>query len=312
MNVKHSLSLFVNNINLSFKALLYNLIVLVAFTALIVLVVRYNLSVITSSAQAADLVSSITNSFAKFAAGDMTFIAEITERFTAFFSFVLENLSSVIWAIVLGSLIFYVENVVLGVCNYTLTKVVDAHMATISKLGFIEALISSLKSSLPFEAIFTLVKAVVFVLIGGLSFLFVWLTIPYLTVFSLIIAIWLSIFLIALFFTVTALFRPSVINGSGIKAAFKARVEGKQFWLNLASYVLSITVAIVINVTFFFTTFGAGVIISFSLTGLYFACLKLVIYYNINNRKYFIDYDNIVTPKGLREDKELLEKVDVE
>ena len=55
MNVKHSLSLFVNNINLSFKALLYNLIVLVLFTTFIVLVVRYNLSVITSSAQAADL-----------------------------------------------------------------------------------------------------------------------------------------------------------------------------------------------------------------------------------------------------------------
>ena len=312
MNVKNSLSLLVNNINLSFKALLYNLVVVGVFSALLVVVVELNLSVITGSAEAADLIAKLSNSFGDFIGGNYDFINELVDSFSVFLKFVGEHLSSVFWAIGLGALIIYVESVLLGVGNYTITKIVDAHMATISKLGFFETLISSLNRSLPFEALYALIKTVGILLLIGLLYLIFVLTIGFLSLFSLILVSWIAIFLVSLFFTVTALFRPSVINGTSVTAAFKTRISGKQFWIDLGSFVLSITVAIVINIMFFLTTFGAGVIISISLTGLYFACLQLVIYYSANDKKYYIDFDNIVTPKGLREDKELLDKVDIE
>ena len=312
MNFKHAISLFANNINLSFKALLYNLIVFALFSALFMLVVNVNLSVITGSEEAAALLASVTNAFGTFISGDYSFVGEFNASLSAFLTLIGEHLSSIFWVIGLGFIILYLAGVALGIGNYTLVKLVDAHMATISKPGFIETMISTLKSSVPFEALFTLIKIVMVFVVVAIGYFVGWLTIRFLSAFAFIVAVWVVIFLAALFFTATALFRPSVINGLGVKAAFKARITGKQFWANLAAYVLSITVAIVINVLFFLTTFGAGVIISGALTGLFFSCLQLVIYYGINNRKYYIDFDNIVTPKGLREDKDLLDKVDVE
>ena len=311
MNFKHSLSLFANNLNLSFKALLYYLIVFASFTGLFTLVLNLNLSVITNSPEAVALVDSVTDAFGTFINGDYSFIGDLNEKLSAFIALIGAHLSSIFWSVGLGILLLYLEGVVMGVGNYTLVKLVDSHMATISKPGFIETMISDLKSSLPFEALYMLVKTVMVIIVFATGYLVGLLTIRFLSAFALIIAVWVVVFLLALFFTATALFRPSVIHGLGVKAAFKARISGKQFWTNLAAYVLSITVAIVVNVLFFLTTFGAGVIISGALTGLFFACLQLVIYYNVNNKKYYIDFDNIVTPIGLREDKDLLDKVDV-
>ena len=40
--------------------------------------------------------------------------------------------------------------------------------------------------------------------------------------------------------------------------------------------------------------------------------MRLVDNYTINKKKYFIDYDNIIVPKELREnDEQLLNKVDI-
>ena len=259
MNFKHSLSLFANNLNLSFKALLYNLIAFAFFTGLFMLVVNFNLSVITGSPEAAALVDSVTDAFGTFINGDYSFISDLNEKFSAFVALIGAHLSSIFWSMGLGILLLYLEGVVMGVGNYTLVKLVDSHMATISKPGFIETMISTLKSSLPFEALFTLVKIVVIVFVVAIGYLVGYFTIRFLSAFAFIVAVWVMVFLIALFFTATALFRPSVIHGLGVKAAFGSRISGKQFWANLAAYVLSITVAIVTNVLFFLTTFGAGV-----------------------------------------------------
>ena len=312
MNYKHSLSLFANNINLSFKALLYNLIVFASFSGIIVLVMSVNLSVIINSAEAKALVKALSDSFGTVLSGDYSFIGNVNEKFVALMDLIGNHLSSVFWSIGLGLFILYLESVAMGVGNYTLEKIVDAHMATISKPGFIETMISTLKKSIPFEALYSLIKIVMVFIVFAIGYLVGFLTIRFLSAFAFIISAWVMIFLVALFFALTVLYRPSIMNGLGIKAALKAKVSGKQFWANVAAYVLSITIAIVVNVLFFLTTFGAGIVISGALTGLFFACLQLVIYYNVNNRKFYIDIDNIVTPIGLREDKDLLDNVDVE
>ncbi len=61
-----------------------------------------------------------------------------------------------------------------------------------------------------------------------------------------------------------------------------------------------------------FFTLGVGTVIISSFYALMISCMRLVDNYTINKKKYFIDYDNIIVPKELREnDEQLLNKVDI-
>lgn len=312
MYIKNSLSLFINNVNLSFKAMLYRLIVASVFTALIAVICDVNMSVITKSAELKDFFDSIRGAISGFLGADYSFGKNVAETYGALIALIKENVSSIIGVSIVAFLLIYVETFLLGVSHFALTYCVNSHMASLTKTGFFEALFSSLKVSAPFEALYAAIKNIVVILTLALSGLFAVYTMEFLSIFSLIISTWLLIFIFSMYLTVTVLFRPNVVNGAGVGAAFKTKFEGKKFWTCFGSFVLSFTVGIIVNVASFLTTFGAGLIISLPLTALFFACLKLVVYYNVNNKKYYIDIDHIVTPVTLREDGELLDKVDAE
>ena len=312
MNIKNSVLLFANNINLSFKAMLYRLVVVAVCAGLVVLVVTLNLSVVTESAQAADFFASIKATVGGFLTADFSAFKDISATYKALMALVGEHIGSVIGASVGALLIFWAEEFLLGLSYFAMTKVVDGHMSSLKKTGFMEALFSSFELSMPFEALYALVKILLTAITVGLLVFFVAYTIEFLSVFSLVFAMWLLIFIFSAFYTLTAVSRPSVSDGCGVKTAFASGYGGKNFWADFGSFALAFTVSIVVNVLFFITTFGAGLTISLPLTSLYFVCLKLVIYYNVKNRKYYIDIDNIVTPVKLRKDGELLDNVDAQ
>ena len=59
-------------------------------------------------------------------------------------------------------------------------------------------------------------------------------------------------------------------------------------------------------------TFGVGTVLLIPFFSLLYASMREVDYFTINKKKYFIDYDNIVVPKELREnDENLLNNIDI-
>lgn len=312
MFIKNSLSLFINNINLSLKAMLYRLIVVSLFTALIAVVCDVNMSVITDSAELKDFTESIRSALSGFLGADYSFGKDVAETYGALSALISANAPSIIGVIIISFIIVYIETFLLGISHFALTKCVNSHMQSLTKIGFFEAIFASLRSSAPFEALYAVIKTLVVILTLAVSGLFVVYTMEYLSLFSMIIGTWIMIFLFSMYLTLTVLIRPCVVNGAKTSAAFKTKFGRKKFWTCFGSFVISLTVGIVVNVVFFLTTFGAGLMISVPLTALFFACLKLVVYYNVNDKKYYIDIDNIVTPVILREDGEFLDKVDVQ
>ena len=311
MILKHSLMLFINNVHLTFKAMLYRLVVTVLFGVTVTLFVKYNLSVITESAEAEAFFSSVKGAFSKFIGGDYAFAKNVSDTYGDLIKFIGDHTSSVVATAIFICVMGWLTSFLLGLSRFAMMKVVDAHMSAISKKGFMEALISSLKVSIPFEAAFTLVKTLVYALIFASAMLLISLTIEFLSVFSLTLALLLVIFLSSLFLTATSLVRPSVASGVGLKAAFRAKPTKKEYWTNFATYALAFTAALVFNCNFFFFTFGAGIVISFPITDVLLTCIGLVIFYELGGKKYYVDYDTIVTPKKLREDGELLDQVDM-
>ena len=79
-----------------------------------------------------------------------------------------------------------------------------------------------------------------------------------------------------------------------------------------ASYSLINIVVYYLFATSFLFTFGVGTIFLIPLSTMFVCGMKTVDYYVIHTRKYFIDYDNIVVPKELREnDEQMLKDVEI-
>lgn len=105
-----------------------------------------------------------------------------------------------------------------------------------------------------------------------------------------------------------------IIGGMGVKAAFAKGLfpQRKYFWKMFAAYLSVIIAYVYLAVSSIFFTFGVGTVLVSSFCALMIVAMRLVDYYIIHVKKYFIDYDNIIIPKELREnDEQLLNKVDI-
>ena len=291
--------------------MLFRLVVASLSVLSVTLVCNTSLSAILNSAELKAFFESVIAAINGIWSGNTAFDGSVQSAYEDLLALVSSNVSSITGAIIATAIIIYVENFLLGISHFALTKIVNEHMSSLTKVGFFEAIFSSLKSAAPFEALYALCKIAAVAATLFISGLFASLAAEVLSFYSIIIAIWMAIFILSVLLTVTVKFRPCAVNGSPIRYAVLS-ASAKKFWTVCGSNVLTVTVWLVINIVFFLTTFGAGLMISLPLTALFFACLKLVAYYNLTDKKYYIDIDTIVTPVILREDGELLDKVDVQ
>ncbi len=302
MYIKNSFKILSNNLNLTFKAMFFRFVVIIAELLLIFVVLRSGFTKVIESVEMANFVESIKETIVSLLHGNFALTTDISQTFSELTKLIYANLGSIIGSLIGVVVVLYFSSVLLGVCNFTSLAIINSYMSSISKVPFMHSLFANLKKSIVFEAIYALVKGVVFLIIITGAFLFVVFTIEFLSVISLFIAMWMIVLLIALFFTVTAMFRPSVANGRSIKEAFYVKVDKDEYLLFFASYVFALFIAIFLNVAMFLATFGAGFTVSMSVTHVFFVCMQLIMFYVAHDKKYYIDFNNIIIPKNARID----------
>lgn len=302
MLIKNSLRLLINNLNLVFKAMLYSLIVV--FLAYLLITASFSdfLSKISQSSEFQTFFNDLTALWNAFITGDFSPSVDLVASFEGLMDAVSRdfgNYTLTIIALGAGSYFIVVLN---GLSSYTLTYLMNARMSAYEKKSFLPTLISTLKKSLPFEALFSLLSIIAFSAALFFAVIFVVYTFSYIYLLSLIIGIWLFIVLFSLYLSVTATFRPLIVKGSKIKELFRIRYAAADFWKVLASYIFSLVIAFSLNVVMFTSTLGAGLVISLPIAQLYFILFSLVLLYTTKGMKYYIDYETIVVPNKLKED----------
>ncbi len=312
MYIKNSFKILSNNLNLTFKAMFYRLVVITLSIVFIFIALRTGFTTILESAEMTSFIESIKATLVSVLHGNLSLSNDIAQAFSQLIKLIYENVGSIIGSLIGVVVVLYVTSVLLGVCNYTCLAVVNSYMSSISKEPFLKSLFMNLKKSIIFESIFALVKGFVFLIVISGALVFVIYTMQYLSVLSLFIAMWLIVLLLALFFTATAMFRPSIVNGSPIKEAFYVKVTNKEYLLFFASYVFVIFISIFINVAMFVATFGAGFTVSMELTHIFFVCLQTIMFYVAHDKKYYIDFNNIVVPRNVRtDDSKFIDDTDI-
>lgn len=313
MYIKNALRLMINNLTCCYKTMLYRLIVVVVFFCAAYWVVYFGASAIVNSVEMKAVLEDFKQIWLQFIGIDFSAPVELNENFKELFLLVETNMLRIILSLIGLVVIIFFMSWSLGLCNFTVAEMINRHMSTITKAQFIPTFLQSFKRAAVFELFFTVLKSLVAVICIGVFLGIVLLTGRTLSLLSVILALWVVICIVSLFYALTTTLRPKVVDGMKLKDALKSTgVPREKFSTVFATYVLGTVLIVYVNVTMFIATFGAGLMVSVPLSFLFLICVQAVVYYTHAGRKYYIDFDTIIVPKQLRsEDEQLLDDVDM-
>lgn len=187
----------------------------------------------------------------------------------------------------------------IGLYEIPLTNVLEGNMSSNARIGFMSCFISKLGKSVKFN----LSKMMYTLAYDGLLYLFIFnlfdmFNISFLKWFAPFIIMVVFLVLIALRYSVIAMWAPSIVVGQhkifdgfgfGIKRTFK------NFGSVFSTFIIAWTLIIAFNIIVGLFTFCAGLLITVPLSMLLINIINMTIYYSKNNRRYYVD-NTVITP----------------
>ncbi|MBQ3495033.1 MAG: hypothetical protein IJA69_06415 [Clostridia bacterium] len=300
MMFKNSMKLLFANFSIFWKVLLYKLIVVGICTLLFLPVLNIFVSAFSAANFGAVLLDFLTN----------TVFLNLTSLFSNLFVLVETFLSAlaVVWqtsafAIIYGAfLLFVVLPFLLGLSSVPAGECLYSYMATLSKQKFSVAFVNRLGISCVYSIFRTLVFIPIFVaffaaLYGLLTLTTIQGVIEVVLPFVIFVVVVLGVSLMLTFFsgwlpaTVTFCVSPALTLKKGLKASFR------RFFKILSSLlvILFITVCLCMMLTSF------SLIVLIPLAEALIIMFEMVMFFESQGNRYYVDFDTICTPKKLEE-----------
>lgn len=318
MNFKNSVSLLTSNFSNTYKIMLYRIIVSIITLSLCAALILPNTMYIFKSAQLKELAGTFGEFFKDLAASkDVTVYGEIfNSRLNALFSLIYSRMLNLVMTFVWAFVILIVYSFLNGLSNFAFGGVINDHMSTLSHIGFTRCMIRNLKKACLYELVFVSLKIVYYVVAGLLIFYLFTFLLSFLSLFALTITVALMFGLSAFKQTVLGCFMPAMVTDDlGIKKSFnksfKIAFSKKRFWKIFSGYLVASILITVVNIVFALFTFGTALFLTIPLSYMLLVAISFVNYYAYENKKYYINYDNIVVPKQLREEEKYLNEMDI-
>lgn len=194
-----------------------------------------------------------------------------------------------------------------GFANYASGVVINSYMSSLSKIGYVSAILHGFGKCFMYQLISVFAFIIWNIVLFTASYFTFVLTASALLVMSLPLAVLILVAGNALYGVFFSCFLPSLTAGGngiikGIKESFS--LGAKKFGELFAQFIFIILFVFYANVSVTVFTLGAGFIFSLPATCVCITCLKLVNYYSFVGRKYYIDYDNIIVPPGMKSEED--------
>lgn len=304
MRFKHTVHVLIDNFRVTYKLLVYVLIVMGITAGLSAAIIIPFIGTLNEIPAYSALIHTLNEMGTSILEGDLTnltvFIADIKTAFGELINHLAADPSVLIAAIAGIALVALVNGFFIGIGNYTAGSLINDKMAMQANSPFAATLIKNLGKaslySLFYVAISFLYNIVIVLLLYVLLFIAldgVWLLIQLLlfTVFMVL--------LIGLKMMLISDWLPAIISGKQtvIKACRYsfARKSGNSFFV-FSFFASSCILILAVNVLAALGTFGASLIITIPLSYLYLLCYQFVNYCDSNEIKYFTDKRTIVKP----------------
>lgn len=303
MSFKHSLSILTSRFSITYKLLVFLIVITFLFSVLTVCAVYPTLSDLRNNMNELDLGNAVKGYVREALQGNPEKQAEAYEMLSAKFDQATEivrnnslqiNLS-IVWLVLLYLL--YVVFFSWG--QYCVSDVINHHMSSNSKFGFSSNLIVNFKKAMRYSLLYTAITIgfmIVVALLYWLSFATLFKVAPLIGLASAV-----AIFVVAmavrralLFGWIPAMVADGLDVVDGLKKAMSLLKQrfSYAFGLYLIYYVSWIGLTIAISLFTFFVGTLFAISVSLALAQ---AC-DLVIYYRTVGKRYYIDVLNVVDP----------------
>ncbi|MDR2202660.1 MAG: hypothetical protein LBP26_07920 [Clostridiales bacterium] len=299
MSFKNAFKILISRFGLAWVLVLFLLVVLVIVGSLSYPFVRFIYRSITD----AGIDAAFSEIFRGLMDGD-TF-ASVVERLRELWTRVTElfsankglTLTSTLWVFLILTAVY---RFVVGFYELPMLALLEGAMSSDARLGFFGAFIAALGKS----SRFILVKMIYTILFdafifGVIDLMLGMFKVPFLSVFTPFIIMLFVICALSFRYTLIAMWAPAVVtDGKGIFAGFIFSVKKafQNFGSVYGNFAASWVIIIALNIFIAVFTFGAGLLASVPVSMLFVAVLNMTLYYNKNEKRYYVD-GVIVTPK---------------
>lgn len=311
MKFRHSIIVFIDNFSVTYKQLLYRLVIgLIAFGLYAAIITPY-LNALTNSADFASLIEGVKMFFSSLIRGQSENVSIATDKietaFLALMNLVATNRSNIVWGL-LGILIIHtVEKFFSGLGNYATAAVINDKMALRANSPFFLTLIRNLKGACLYNLMYVPLSLVYDAICGVIIYVFVFKLLALIPFINLILQVFLfitaTVIAIAVKMTFTSDWLPSLIRGKlGQKKAFLFTFDRrKKGTLNvLSNFLVLVLIIFAVNAGGIICTLGASALLTVPSSYVLLLTFEFVNYYDREELKYFIDKNTIIKPEKER------------
>lgn len=307
MKFRYSLNVMIDNFAVTYKHLVYKLIITVISFILYGLVISPYIKALTSSPDFSSLLNGVREFLSKLVRGEEgigSATEQIERAFTALLNMITENRGNIILGIFALICVHFVEKFFTGLGNYAMGAVINDKMSLRANSPYCATLIKNLKEACIYNLIYAPLSIAYDLICYFLLFLIVFKLLALLPFMNIIIQLFLFItamvFLIALKMTFTSDWLPSLIRGKmNQKQAFLYTFgrKNKKTANVLSNFVIIVLIIFTLNVAGIICTLGCAALITVPASYSILICFEFVNYYDREELKYFIDKNTIIKPE---------------
>ncbi len=320
MKISNGLRIATSNKALSYKLLLYKLIVALLGSVFIYIFASRIIEPVLNSSQFKEIIEIfkkiVVNYFSVNQSAGDSIGGELSNSIKNLYSFILSMKGKIlISAIVLFGIIQIIK-FLFSICDYVIAVNINEHMSSMRHAEFFSTLFEHFKQSLIYALYRTVMLLVYDVVIFAVMVLLALFTFKAMGIFAITLILFIVFVSVALRLSVVGHILPKMVCEN--KGPFKCLIEGFKeksmgtFFERFISYLVMVIGSFTVIVVSAIVTFNVALIITIPLASVSFTSVRFVDYYAYNHKKYYVTFDDIIVPKELRQnDENLLNKVDI-
>ena len=310
MKFKHTINVLIDNFKVTYKLLVYQLIVLaisIGLGAAIIIPFINSLEDVTSYI---NLTTAFKDMFAEALNGELgnlaTHFTGIRESFAELLRYLGENPDSLVLSSVALVVLLLVRGFLISLGNYTAGAMINDKMSMQADSHFVMTMIKNLGKASLYSVIYAPICFVFDAICVGVLYLLFFVAL--IEIIPLMITLMLfvvcMVLLVGLRLMLTTDWMPALICGKkkmGEAMGYAILRESGKSGSVFSFYASSAVAILAINVLAAIGSFGAAPIITIPLSYLYLLCYQFVTYCDNNEIKYFTDKRTIIKPEHEKE-----------
>ena len=307
MKFRHSLQILIDNFALTYKQLLYKLVIYVFTFALSLAILAPLWKTFTHLPEFQNLIEGVKDFFNKLIDGEIDALRDINIRERV--ESALDSVSSLIkshttiLALAISGLILIrlINMFFTSIGNYASAAVINDKMALRAESPFVITILRHLKNASLYSLMYVPLSFLYDAACVALMYFIVFKVLVFLPLFAQVFIFATTIvFAIAVKLTFASDWLPTLIRGK--KKPLEAFVytfnRKRKKTLNvLSNFVVLVLIIFALNVIAVIFTFGVGALITIPASYVVLNCFQLVNYYDREELKYFLDKNTIIKPE---------------